>query len=109
MDEKKKLIPQVIDWKTKVEIFKRKKEALGSEYILPIQVSCPYPKVEHPYESFHKLKWHKAKKYLPVIYMENFLSIPDTKNHLLGLFWSLGYILVTNAENKLRESADIQT
>ena len=35
-----------------------------------------YPKVECSYETFHKPKWCKAKKQLPLIYMENFLSVP---------------------------------
>lgn len=34
-----------------------------------------YPKVEHSYEFFHKPKLCKAKKCLPLIYMETFLSI----------------------------------
>lgn len=38
-------------------------------------LSC-YPRVEGSYETFRKLKWHKAKKLLPSIYMEKYLSIP---------------------------------
>ena len=48
----------------------------------PKQTSCkspPLSKVEHSYEHFHKLKWHEARKQLPLIYMEKYLSLPRSK------------------------------
>lgn len=33
-----------------------------------------YHKAEHTYEAFYKLKWSKAKKQLPFIYMKKNLS-----------------------------------
>lgn len=32
--------------------------------------------VECAYEIFHKLKWHKVRKQLPLTYMENSFSVP---------------------------------
>lgn len=41
-----------------------------------ISIDFPhYAKVEHGYEIFHMPKWHKAKKRLPLIYMEIFWRI----------------------------------
>ena len=45
-----------------------------------INIGFPhYPTVEHDYEIFHMPKWHKAKKQLPLIYMENFLTALRSK------------------------------
>lgn len=41
-----------------------------------IQVFPFYLKVEGSYEAICKLKWHKSKKQLPLIYMAKFLSVP---------------------------------
>ena len=59
-------------------------KATGREILLKVtwdllQVSLA--KVEHSYETFCKPEWHKAKKWLPFIYMENVLSIPRPKNN----------------------------
>lgn len=35
--------------------------------------------VERYYETFSELKWYRAKKQLPIIYMENILLIPRPK------------------------------
>lgn len=37
-------------------------------------------KIEHSYENFHKPKWHKAKKQLPLTYMEDFFECSQTHN-----------------------------
>jgi len=59
-----------------------------------------YPKVEHSYEIFCKLKWHRAKKQLPFIYMEKYLSIRRLKKEpLLGFSDTLGHLLM-GAQNK---------
>lgn len=41
--------------------------------------SC-YPVVRRSLETVCKPKWHKGKKQLPFIYMEDFLSVPRPKN-----------------------------
>lgn len=46
-------------------------------------------------KSIAKLKWHKAKKQSPLIYMENFLSIPSPQKSPLSDFSdSLGHLLM---------------
>lgn len=50
--------------------------------------------------TFHKLKWHEAKKWLPLVYTEKLVSVPKHKNALLGFSDTLRYILVTVIQNR---------
>lgn len=43
--------------------------------------------------------WHKAKKQLPFIYKEKFLSVPRPKEQpLVGCSDTLGHVLLTDAK-----------
>lgn len=66
---------------------------------ITLQVSIlPGLKVERSFETFCKLKWHKVKKQLPLIYMETFLSILRPKTQpLLHFSDTSGYTLLKDA------------
>lgn len=61
---------------------------LSSLVLGGIFVECrQYPKVEHSYETVGKPKWCKAKKPLPLIYMEKFGSQTPNPLHTHCLYF----------------------
>lgn len=54
--------------------------ALGA--CLPVWKSLPYVmKIKHSYETFCKLKWHKVKKQLPLVYTGKIFECSHTQNN----------------------------
>lgn len=64
------------------------------------------PKVEHSYEGFCKLKQRKPNNQSPLIYMEIFEHSQAQKVTVWGFSGVLGYIQLTDAQNKLKRSTD---
>lgn len=80
---------------------------LTDEEIEPTEViysfsTIPHPKVEHSYETFCKPKRHKPKQFTIHLYGKIFEHPRHKKINSLGFPDTLGYVLVTNAENTWR-------